>query len=430
MTRLIHFDSGFIDNSNYSTNDDGTVTTGGLILVEGTHTDSKKKVHTFSRNRLFKIAENTNALFDSGATIPVLDNHNKSTKDTLGSLESGVRLEVITEDNLPNKRAKHLIGKLGLFVDEVVIKAADAVEKVSRNIVKTVSPGLDLATETIRELSLTPQPAIVGMSLYSESASYGNFGNNSTALTFDDLRNDDSQMEQLEEQYELLTEQLWTITKNIQMADEDLLNGADPSELQMQAIQDFVDQFVELIDLNQDAEDEEEYQDPRMMQQGGGNNPNVGYSSDLPLAAFSMAEMEAIRDSENAEFGYRQAISGAVKALSNRSKTGKTLGEIGGTFGKKFVNATRGKVAGIGRGLNKVKGVFAGESKVGTKLTSNQIKKANNVIGNVAKRTGNASGRFKTKSGAFTPSSEVKLPNVSPIRSTSSSFQNRMRNSK
>lgn len=103
MTKLIHFDSGFIDNSNYSTNDDGTVTTGGLILVEGTHTDSKKKVHTFSRNRLFKIAENTNALFDSGATIPVLDNHNKSTKDTLGSLESGVRLEVITEDNLPLK---------------------------------------------------------------------------------------------------------------------------------------------------------------------------------------------------------------------------------------------------------------------------------------------------------------------------------------
>ena len=140
-----------------------------------------------------------------------------------------------------------------------------------------------------------------------------------------------------------------------------------------------------------------------------------------------MADMEAIN---NAEFGYRQAISGAVKALSNRSKTGKTLGEIGGTFGKKFVNATRGKVAGIGRGLNKVKSIFAGESKVGTKLTSNQIKKADRVIGNVARLTGTKSGRFKTKSGAFTPSSEVKLPNVSPIRSTSSSFQTRMRNSK
>jgi hypothetical protein len=402
MTKLIHFDSGFIDNSNYSTNDDGTVTTGGLILVEGTHTDSKKKTHIFSRNRLFKIAENTNALFDSGATIPVLDNHNKSTKDTLGSVESGVRLEVITEDNLPNKRAKHLIGKLGLFVDEVVIKAADAVEKVSKNIVKTVSPGLDLATETIRELSLTPQPAIVGMSLYSENASYGNFGNNSTALTFDDLRNDNDQMEELEEQYELLTEQLWTITKNIQMADDDLLNGADPSELQMQAIQEFVDQFVELIGMNQDEQEEEEYQDPRMMQQGRGVNPNVGYSSDLPLAAFSMADMEAIYNSENAEFGYRKAVSGLLREIRQRGTTGKTAGEIASKFGSKMLNATKGKLAGVGRLGKRIGQTISGSSVAkNPKLSDRQRKVATNVITK-------SGGRMLTKSGKFTPSSNLQ----------------------
>jgi hypothetical protein len=309
--QIRYFTTGYTD-SNYSVTNN-QLSKRALILVEGVHIDSNKRKHEFNSDRIEKIADNTNTLFNQGANIPLLADHNKTVNSALGNLESPVYVEMITEDNLPNKKARHLLGKLGIFADEIVVKSKDAIDKVANNIVNTISAGLDISTDTIREISLTPTPAILGMSLYkSHLANTANF-EDSGALTFDDLDNNNDQMSQMEEMYGELTAKLWTLTKNIQMADEDMLQGNDPMMLQEQAIQDFVDRFMDLIGANDQEENQEQYQDPRLQQQGGGQNPQQSmgvvnsnsrmnqraFSSDFPVAAFSMSEMEHI----NAEFG-------------------------------------------------------------------------------------------------------------------------------
>ncbi len=297
-SKLSYFNGGSL--SNYSI-EDGELRTGALILVEGSHTDSKNRKHVFDKKRIHKIANKTNVLFEQGGNIPLLQDHVKTVDNTVGNLESPVWVDVITEENLPNKKAKHLLGKLGIFTDEIAIKTESAIEKVSKNIVKTISAGLDIATDTIREISLTSTPAIAGMSLYKSNYSEAEF-EDAGALTFDDLENNDEEMGQMEQMYSELTEKLWQLTKNIQMADEQMLQGADPMELQMQAVQDFTDRFMQLIGAGEEEQQEDMYQDPRMQMQGQGYNPNgsmMGMQQpqqfeSAPVAAFSMAEMENV----------------------------------------------------------------------------------------------------------------------------------------
>lgn len=104
--------------------------------------------------------------------------------------------------------------------------------------------------------------------------------------------------------------------------------------------------------------------------------------------------------SDNAEFGYKQAFSSTFKALRNRNATGQTLGQIGSKFGNKFVNATKGKVAGIGRGLKRIGQTISGNSGTG-KLSNRQVKKASSAINK-------SGGRKLTKTGSFIPSNNLK----------------------
>jgi methyl-accepting chemotaxis protein len=398
-SKISYFNGGYT-SSNYSI-EEGELRTGGLILVEGEHIDSKNRTHKFDKNRIKKIAEKTNTLFENGGNIPLLQDHIKTVDNTVGSLESPVWVELITDDNLPNKKAKHLIGKLGIFTDDIAIKTESAIEKVSKNIVKTISAGLDVVTDTIREISLTSTPAIAGMSLYKSYDSEANF-EDSSALTFDDLDNSNDEMNQIEEMFEDLTEKLWHVTKNIQTASEEILQGNNPYELQMQAIQDFTDRFIELIGMNEEENMQDEYEDPRMQIQGQGQNPNTyyprnqqRYSSDIPLAAFSMADMEKI----NVEFGYRQAISSTAKALWNKGKTGKTFGQIGSQLGRTLGNATKGKIASVGRLINNTGNSYRTITKNpnNIKLSQRQMKKATNIIDK-------SGGRKTLKTGGFIPS--------------------------
>lgn len=73
-----------------------------------------------------------------------------------------------------------------------------------------------------------------------------------------------------------------------------------------------------------------------------------------------MSKVLFISDYSNAEFGYRQAISSTIKALGNRNATGRTVGDIGKQFGRKMWNATRGKVAVVGRGIKRISRTFSG----------------------------------------------------------------------
>ena len=203
-------------------NEDGTEQAGGLvqkalIAVEGKFDDSNGHPHVFDVNRLNTIADHTNAALDNGTAIPVCLDHKKDVHNTVGGLGEDARayVKTIEESDLPNKKAIHLIGKTGLFLDNVIIKAEDAINKVKNKIVTAVSMGLNLdpASHRVMELSLVPIPAINNMGLFKFAD--GVASNDDTAFTWEDLETSKQTLDQLRDEYSELSEKLWTLLNNI-----------------------------------------------------------------------------------------------------------------------------------------------------------------------------------------------------------------------
>lgn len=334
-----------------------------LILIEGTQFDSKKRKHEFSAERLEKIADNTNALIDSGSRLPLCLNHDKRTETTVGDIEGNVYVDNIREDNLPNPKMKDLIGKLGLFANEVVIKSKKTIEQFKEGLISTISGGLDVSDDTLREVSIVPCSAIRGAALFRSH----NFSD-AQPLTFDDIEQQDSEIEEVKTQYIELTENLWELTQNILMCDPDELDGNDPNQLIQQAISDFCDRYMSLVGMGQEDEMNEQDNDPRLMQNQGAN-PNYGgggqyiqtkpnaqgkFNFSYPVAAFSMAEMEKI-----SEFGIGESIKrlgeGVVKDLGKTGKSFKSGYQSGikrGSMSLKTKTPTLvTKAKSIGKGL-------------------------------------------------------------------------------
>jgi hypothetical protein len=166
LKKIAYFNSNF-SNTNFTENDDGSITKSALLLVEGDHRCNKGNGHSFNADYLIEVAENTNKALENGTFIPVLKDHQKTSDAEIGEIVSTLDARVITEDDLPNKKHKHLIGKMGLFCDGIVLKAKDVVERVKNGLNKTISPGINLAKKQLAELSVTPTPAILGLSMYS-----------------------------------------------------------------------------------------------------------------------------------------------------------------------------------------------------------------------------------------------------------------------
>jgi hypothetical protein len=246
---VVHFSTGYT-SANFNELEDGSVEKKALVLVEGAHRDSKGRDHVFSQDRIFTIVDNTNSQYNNGARIPILKEHQKHVDQICGDVNSPFEARIITEDDLPNPRAKHLLGKLGVFCNSMVIKAKDVVEKVKTNLIKELSPGVDVARDVIREVSLVAHPAIQGLALYSMN------GNN--ALTFDEMEHEEGSDEEMREEYDELCEKFYTLMQNILGAPEEALGGTDPYQLLEQAFSDFVERLRLLfqIDDGEVAEDE------------------------------------------------------------------------------------------------------------------------------------------------------------------------------
>lgn len=404
MGKVIYFNSDIsTSESQLEVQDVDKLVRRGLIFYAGNHTDSKSRGHSFPEDRVIQIVENTNRLIEQGQAIPVLKDHNKTVDSACGHIEAPLEARLITKADLPNPRATALIGKLGVFCDAVVLKGKDVISKFVSGAVKTVSPGIDITTNTMRELSLTPVPAIAHLSLYKRGDA--TIDNANFAFTFDELEADGEEMNQMQEQYEDLTEKLWMLLMNIQQADEEELAQmqADPQMLMEQAISDFTDRLMGLFGGGAEEEQpmqqqpmQSPYQQRQMQQQP---MQQKRFNNGVPLAAFSMGELEQV-----AEFGYRKAITSTISALRNRKSVPgatPTVGKIMGKFGTKMANATRGKVAAIGRFANRTKEVIQGKSHFGTKLSQRQ----RNVAGAVKSRFGVNPGR---RQRAITGTSPMK----------------------
>jgi hypothetical protein len=310
----------------------------------------------------------------------------------IGDVESQFQCTTINESNFPGADDKGLTGKLGIFVNQIAIKSGEAIRQLNEGLLNTLSPGIDVVSNAIREISATPNPAIANLSLFKRAEF------ESDALTFDDLENSDDMLDKIRNQYEDLTNKLWELTETIQTIDEQALNGQSREEVQYQAINDFATRFLTLIGSGQ------EEQDPMMQEANGGaypnqttsnqaqgqqqnwgmppNNPNARYASGLPIAAFSMAEMEAVN---RAEFG----LIDGVKSVASR--IGKDLKQTSNAY----------QLGKTGSAVKRIGGDMKDGMSVRNKANrdaANQLVKP--TLSDKAKGIGRAANRFrKTKTG-------------------------------
>jgi hypothetical protein len=247
-----------------------------LIFVEGTHKDSMGRQHEFPASRVKKFVDNTNSFIRSGGRLPFQKDHKKTQDFNIGDVEGELYTKVITESDLPNVKYRHLLGKVGVFVDNIVGKGREVCDQIAQGLIKTLSPGLDPMTESFIEVSATPTPAIIGPALFSkegdemdnliyfeammpEAAEYkGSPSFKEKAFSFDELNSKKKSEEKIEEIYEELSEDLFSILYSIATASEEGLAAAsiNPVESSYDAIEYFLSNLENLFGLVGDDEEE------------------------------------------------------------------------------------------------------------------------------------------------------------------------------
>ena len=277
---------------NFSVKEDGTATLEkpALVFIEGNHVDSSKREHVFSRDRIQALVDNTNNFFRQGGRIPFQQDHNKVQSANLGDIESEFYTKEITENDLPIKTHKHLIGKLGVFVDRIVAKGEKVVQDILNQNIKTLSAGIDPAREAFVEVSATPIPAIIGPALFSRSTNaedniiyFESFFSNDAKMgtdksktnvskgrvfSFDQLSELNKNMDEVRKQYNTLSEGLFKILSDIKTSSEEELSGTNPIEASYDAIEYFEKQVEEMFGLVKEKKNNTIGQLPEMA-----NNP-------------------------------------------------------------------------------------------------------------------------------------------------------------
>jgi len=367
----------------------------GLIFYsttdESPHVDSRKVAHDFPPDKVIKLVENTNKHFETTELgIPVLTEHQKNVNNVVGFIESPLEAKVITEDYTKgNPKLKHLLGRVGVFVNDVKIKSSEIIEKMNQGLAKSVSAGIDLDSFSIKELSLVALPAIANATLFSyqnQNQRKGNMKRNKKnylllpkesnyALSIDEAMSASQTIEQQrEEALKVFTAFLEVIESANEIDEEEMASMGiqDPSEVIQAAIDDL---SVRLGDMFLGMPPEEETPPTAPVTPSRPTAPTRKFSSPDEIAMFYTGQ------GYTAEFGYRQAISGAFKQLRNRNVTGKSVGQIGGQLASKIGNATRGKLKSVGNAALRVKNTFTGgveNATTGLRLRKKQLVKQQN----------------------------------------------------
>ncbi len=424
MPRITYFQapSFGLCNAEFESTDTNSVTKRALVMVEGDHIDSAKRHHIFGADRIHRIVENTNNFLATGGRVPWQVDHKKTQDANIGDLEGGLEARVITIDDLPNPNLRHLIGKVGAFAERLVAKGADIVNLVYEGRIKTLSPGIDVKDDLIREISATPTPAIVGLSTFSQAR---------FALTMDDAEAENDQSDAAKEQFEEIGEKFWSVVNSIYSATEDDLQGQDQQSLLMQAVQDYCSRVSNLIGVGNGQQQDSSMGMPMQQPGMGMGVPGTQLPNYLPqqqgfsppgmakmhrgsgrrvLAAFSMSEMEKLIP-DRAEFLFDfqvkkkddGLVSGAAK-VGALAAGGAAAIRYGGAALKKgnlamkvapsitgaangFMGGAKAFTTGAGFGLrNKIGSDL---SKAGSAIAGTSGVKAREAVGGALKKLGN-----------------------------------------
>lgn len=368
LKKIAYFNSNF-SNSNFTENEDGSITKSALLLVEGEHKCNKGNGHKFDADYIVEVAKNTNKALNNGTFIPVLKDHQKSSDAEIGEIGSLLTARVITEDDLPNKKHTHLLGKMGLFCDGVVLKAKDVVERVKSGLNKTISPGINLAKRQLAELSVTPTPAILGLSMYSEGSSEMD-----GIYTLDDADAMSQDEEELKEEFEDLSYKFYCVIKNIMKNGEEL--GEEADMMVEKAFADYEMRLRNLFGLTgeipeEDATVADTQRNGYSLQQAPGmvQNDYAPYSLyEVDSAEFAgwfgMKPLQNIAQSYGKGLGM---VGTSAKRLWNTGNVGKSTANLRKYFTRKASNiqtGTTGRIMDWGR-VGKAAGAVAGTGAAG-----------------------------------------------------------------
>lgn len=218
-----------------------------LVLVEGIHKDNQGVIHEFPPERLLRIVSRTNSAMQEGIEIPLMADHSKQLIGNDGSLKklgyfvSPFECRVITESDLPNPRMRNLIGKLGAFSKAKILNKVD---EVRSKLINLLSPGVDLRTERLAEVSAVAFPAIQGPALFAANPLTQDLSFNSVKQEQEAFK---KQREDLDDAFEIFIQTI----QRIQRASPEQLSAIPPEQLVRSAIADFSTEIQTRLGLEQ-----------------------------------------------------------------------------------------------------------------------------------------------------------------------------------
>ena len=229
----------------FSEESSGELIKNALVLIEGTHKDNQGVIHEFPSDRILRIAQRTNAAMSQGVEIPLMTDHSKQLIGDNGELKklgvfvSPFECRVIREEDLPNPKMRHLLGKLGAFSRAKIL---NKVNEVQSKLINLLSPGVDLRSERLAEVSAVAFPAIHGPALFAAPAVQD--------LSFASVKEEQEmfkkQREDLDDAFEIFVQTL----QRIQRASPEQLATISPEQLLLSAIDAFSIELKERLGIN------------------------------------------------------------------------------------------------------------------------------------------------------------------------------------
>jgi hypothetical protein len=289
------------------------VTIRALLFYEGTHTDSIGKKLKVSADRIYKMAEATNAYLASGRRAKFFADHEYSQKNVLGSIVGDVEAQIIAET--PHPGMDDLIGKVGLYA-QVQIAGEENVTAYNDGRIKEISVGIDIKGDSfgfpdaIYELSAVGIPALAGAALFG--------------LTIGDTVAEIEVSQNLWKEWDLFTGTL----QNIGNATPEELGDRTAQDLKAQAVEDFAARLrVRFPAINSPP-------------------PNPDPLTTVPLfSANIMLTEQEIKDLQ-AKAALADSQGETIEGLQKRLDSMERSGEVAARFGKLKDQAIALKTAG------------------------------------------------------------------------------------
>lgn len=264
-----------------------------IIFVSGDHKDKRGVNHQFSEERVQTLVDNTNEAIESGQKLPLMLDHQKTADSVIGELTGQIYTKIITPKDLPNPKAKYLLGRLGVFTDSVLAKGKKTVQMIKDGVLSSLSAGIDPASESFIEVSCVSHPAIRGMQLYGKNGL-------SKTLEFSEMTLDpemespegqkdpilnmyaalgiEKQATKIQEEYEKLANALGKVLTNIYTASEEALKGKNPIEESYAALDYFNQEVERLFELVEEENDSEEPELPTTVKQTDSDRRKAAFS--------------------------------------------------------------------------------------------------------------------------------------------------------